>query len=225
MPQNPNEVHDLRDAPQCALPEDALEKGLAGLARAATELGAKSLAVLVLEAASVEIAYRRTASCEVRAGRIECRAADVRDALTSGSGPVPAESPVAAFLASAVALDANSFLLFPWRARRRVVTIVFGFAEPQPPHTSLPAHVVESLNLAALAAWSLQEVNRLHAELRIVNDRFSGRKLVERAKATLQAERGMNEQQAYEYLRKMSRQRRIAMAKLAEDLLGTARWP
>jgi hypothetical protein len=220
MPQNPDEVRDLEAAPQCAL-----EKGLEGLARAATELGAKSLAVLVLEAASVEIAYRRTASGEVRAGRIECRAVDVRAALSGGSGPAPAESPVAAFLTSAVAMDANSFLLFPWRARRGGVTIVFGFAERLPSHTSVPAHVVESLNLAALAAWSLQEVNRLHAELRLVNDRFSGRKLVERAKATLQAERGMNEPQAYEYLRRMSRQRRITMAKLAEDLLGTARWP
>jgi hypothetical protein len=220
MPQNPDEVRDLDHAP-----EYALEKGLAGLARAANELGAQTLAVLVLEAAWVEIAYRRTASGEARPGRIDCPSAEVRDALTHASGPAPAESPAACFLKSAVALDANSFLLFPWRARRRVVTIVFGFAERNPPHTSVPAHVVESLNLAALAAWSLQEVTRLHAELRIVNDRFSGRKFVERAKATLQAERGMNEQQAYEYLRKMSRQRRIAMAKLAEGLLGTARWP
>jgi hypothetical protein len=149
----------------------------------------------------------------------------VRDGLTDGSGRAPADSPAARFLKSAAALEANSFLLFPWRARRRLVIIVFGFAERQPPHASVPAEVTESLNLAALAAWSLKEVSRLHAELRNVNDRFAGRKLVERAKATLQTERGMNEQQAYEYLRKLSRRRRITMAKLAEDLLGTGRWP
>lgn len=204
------------------VPESTLEKGLA---RAAGQLGAKTLAVLVLENATVEIAYRRTPSGEMRSGAIDCRAADVRDQLTNGSGQAAADSPAARFLNSEVSPDANSFLLFPWRARNRVVIIVFGFAGRQPPRAPVPAEVIESLNLAALAAWSLKEVSRLHAELRTVNSRFAARKLVERAKAALQTERGMTEQQAYEYLRKISRQRRITMAKLAEDLLGAARWP
>jgi AmiR/NasT family two-component response regulator len=102
-----------------------------------------------------------------------------------------------------------------------VVTIVFGFAESRPPLDSVPPHVAEKINLAALAAWSAKEIACLRAELRAVNRQFAGRKLVERAKGILQTEHGMSEQQAYELLRKMSRQRRIAMAKLAEDLVGS----
>ena len=82
-----------------------------------------------------------------------------------------------------------------------------------------------SQNPYELAARSLKEVDRLRAELRAVNARFAGRKLVERAKCVLEAQHGMNEPQAYEHLRRMSRQRRIAMAKLAEEILGAARSP
>ena len=77
----------------------------------------------------------------------------------------------------------------------------------------------DCLDLAALAAWSVEEVRRLRAELSSANCAFAGRKLVERAKLTLQSECGLNEQQAYEYLRRMSRQRRIPMSRLAQDLL------
>jgi ANTAR domain len=216
MPQQPEEARNFEEIPEFAL-ED-------GLARAARELGATTVAVLVVEKTSVEVACGRNASGKVQAGPIDCRIADVRDALINAGGPAVAKSPVARFLAASVAPEANSFLIFPWRSRRRVVVIAFGFAEPQTPHTSVPAHITESLHLTALAAWSLKEVTRLHAELRVANSRFTGRKLVERAKAALQ-ERGMTEQQAYEYLRKMSRQRRITLTRLAEDLLGRGRWP
>src|SRR5450631_3277494 len=111
MPQNPDEVRDLEHAPEYALPEHALEQGLEGLAHAARELGANTLAVLVLEATAVEIAYRRTAAAETRTGRIDCRDAELRDALTSEPGPAPAGSPAARFLTSAMGLEANSFLL------------------------------------------------------------------------------------------------------------------
>ena len=219
MPRNREEVRDLEDAP-----EDALERGLAGLERSAAELSAGTLAVLVIEATCLEIAYRRPSAGGVPLAET-CHAPEMRQALAAGSGPVPADSAVARFLTAFVAPAAKSFLLFPWRARSRVVTIVFGFAECEPVHASVPAHVVESLNLAALAAWSVKEVTRLRAELRVVNGQFAARKLVERAKVLLQAERGMNEREAYEYLRKMSRQRRITLSKLAEDLLGAGRWP
>jgi AmiR/NasT family two-component response regulator len=104
------------------------------------------------------------------------------------------------------------------------VIVVFGFAGLEPPHSSVPPQMVENINLAAQAAWSAKEIARLRAELRAVNCQFAGRKLVERAKGIIQTRHGMNEQQAYEYLRKLSRQRRIAMAKLAEDLVA-ARCP
>jgi AmiR/NasT family two-component response regulator len=50
-------------------------------------------------------------------------------------------------------------------------------------------------------------------------------KLVERAKGILQTQHGMNEQEADELFRKLSRQRRVATAELAEDLVGGARCP
>ena len=100
MPQSRDEV------------SDALEKGLAGLETAATELGARALAVLVAEAATLELAYPR--ACV-----IECHP-EIRCALTGGSsgesGPIRAGTSVACFLTSAIAPLAESFLLFPWRA-------------------------------------------------------------------------------------------------------------
>jgi ANTAR domain len=194
-------------------PEEILEKSLAGLKRASTELGAVALAVLMAEGCSVEVAY--PAAVPLVLGT------DLRDGLIASSGAIPAGTALAAFLTSQVTAEAISFLLFPWRTQRRVVTIVFGFAERRPVFDSVPPHIAEKINLAALAAWSAREIARLRAELRVVNRQFAGRKLVERAKSILQTEQGMSEQQAYELLRKMSRQRRIAMAKLAEDLIGS----
>ena len=91
MPQNPADVRDLE-----AAPEYALAQGLDGLAHAASELGAKTLAVLVLEATSLEIAYRRPEPGDVRtaAPAIAC-GLEVHHALANGSEPVLAESPVA----------------------------------------------------------------------------------------------------------------------------------
>ena len=206
-------------------PQYALEQGLDGLTRVAATLGANALAVLLLGATSMEVVYRRPEAGEVLppGSPIPC-GLDVCTALDSTPGPVCAKTAVARFLTSAVTPSANSFLLFPWRARPSGVTIVFGFEAQEPAH-AVPAHISDSLNLVALAVWSLKEVGRLRAELRAVNHSFASRKLVERAKGILQSEHGMNEQEAYEYLRRMSRQRRVTLAKLAEDLLGAARWP
>jgi hypothetical protein len=44
------------------------------------------------------------------------------------------------------------------------------------------------------------------------NHHLAGRKPVERGRRLLQSERRMNERQAYEYLRRTSRQRRIPLA-------------
>lgn len=187
--------------------DSALEQGFAGLWRIAADLGANTLAVLVFEAASCEIAYCRTQEGEVlRApSRIPC-GGEMRIALDSGPAPLPAGSAAARFLTSALAPAANSFFVFSSRIGRRRAAVLFGFAD--------------SLNLAALAAWSVEEVRRLRAELGSANRAFAGRKLVERAKLTLQSERGMNERDAYAHLRRMSRQRRMPMSRLAQDLLG-----
>ena len=89
-----------------------------------------------------------------------------------------------------------------------------------PPISEVPDAVVESLNLLGWANWSAKEIARLREELRTVNERLAGRKLVERAKSTLQAERSITEEQAYEYLRNLSRKRRITLAELSAEILG-----
>jgi hypothetical protein len=196
--------------------DEVMELGLAGLKRASCELRAMALAVLVAENSLVEVAYPAAAPLAL--------CAELQRSLHGRSGPIFGGDPLTELLASTVAPGAGSFLLFPWSSRRGAVIVAFGFTERHPPHSSVPPHVAENINLAALAAWSAKEIARLRAELRAVNCQFAGRKLVERAKGILQTQHGMNEQQAYEYLRKMSRQRRIAMAKLAEDLVA-ARCP
>lgn len=198
-------------------PDGALEKGLAGLQQAAADLGANALAVLVAEPACIEIVYPK-------ARQVQCDA-NARHTLTSVSGAIAPDTWTARFLTSEVTPEANSYLVFPWSVSSRAVIIVFGFAGLQQPHLSVPAHLTDTLSLAAFAAWSVKEANRLRKELRLLNHQLAGRKLVERAKSKLQAEHGLTEQQAYELLRKMSRQRRITLAQTAEDLVSAARCP
>ena len=171
----------------------------AALWRIAADLGANTLAVLVFEAASCEIAYCRTPEGEVLRApcRIPCGLA-----IPAGPAPLPAGSAATRFLTSTVAPAAKSFFVFPWGGG----AVVFGFAD--------------NLNLAAFAAWSVEEVLRLRAELGSANRALAGRKLVERARLTLQSECGMNERDAYEYLRRMSRQRRIPIWSFAQDMLA-----
>jgi hypothetical protein len=212
-------MYDTRDQVEQfeGTPEVALEKGLSGLQQAASELGANTLAVVVAEPASIEIVYPK-------ARQVQCDAG-ARHTLTSSSGALAANTSVAGFLTSEVTPDASSYLIFPWSVSSRAVIIVFGFQGPLPPHTSVPGHLVDTLSLAAFAAWSVKEANRLRKELRLLNHQLANRKLVERAKSKLQAERGLTEQEAYELLRKMSRQRRITLAQTAEDLVCAARCP
>lgn len=201
--------------PSDVFDKDVLEKSLEGLKRASVELRYATLMVLVAEDSFVEVVFP--------AGSPLVLTAEEREALVGRSGPVHAGDPIARLLTPVVEPQANSFLVFPWQARTRTVMIAFGFAEAEPLFSSVPAHILESVNLAAMAAWSAKEIARLRAELRAVNGQFAGRKMVERAKGILQTQHGMNEQQAYEYLRRMSRQRRVTMSKLAQDLVGVGR--
>jgi len=135
--------------------EPVLKRGLAGLWRIAADLGANTLAVEGVLQEPSRIPY----------------GGEMRIALDSGPAPLPAGSAAARFLTSALAPASNSFFVFSSRIRPRRVAALFGFAD--------------SLNLAALAAWSVEEVRRLRAELGAANRAFAGRKLVERAKLTL----------------------------------------
>jgi hypothetical protein len=218
-PSEPRDTFEKDVSEKDLLERDVLEKSLEGLKRASAELNCAALTVLVAEDSFVEVAYPAASPLVLTA--------EERQALMGRSGPVRAEDPLVALLTRAFVTpvggpQAKSFLLFPWQGRRRTVMIVFGFAEAEPRFSSVPSHILESVNLAALAAWSAKEIARLRAELRAVNGQFASRKMVERAKGILQTQHGMNEQQAYEYLRRTSRQRRVAMVKLAQDLVGAA---
>ena len=190
-----------------------------GLDRVANELGAVAVAVLLTEGPRIEVTYFWSQSRGTQVYRALDGQQNLASAIEGRSEPVEAESPLAQLLRDWIAPDARSFLPFHWRIRRRVVTTVFGFSEPLVPHRGVPEVVAERLNLAGLATWSVREIARLRADLKIVNERLARRKLVERAKAFLQAQQGLSEEQAYGYLRGSSRRRRIPLAEFAEEVL------
>lgn len=199
----------------------SLDSASSGLSRAAVELSADVVAVLFTDGLKAEITYLWSRS----GGRAPNREIldpqqEFSGAVGKQSGPVEAESTFSELLRDSISPDSKSFLLFHWRARRRVVTVVFGFAASAPPYHRVPAALAENLSLFALATWSVKEIARLHAELKIVNGRLASRKLVERAKGVLQVERGLSEQQAYEYMRGASRRQRIPLAEVAVEVLG-----
>jgi hypothetical protein len=199
----------------------SLDSASSSLSRSAVELSADVVAVLFTDGPRVEITYfwSRTGGSAPSQEILDPQQ-EFSGAIGKRSGPVEAESPLAQLLRDSMSLDSRSFLLFHWRVRRSVVTVVFGFVAPAPPYHRVPAALAENLSLYGLAAWSVKEIARLQAELKIVNGRLASRKLVERAKGVLQVERGLSEQQAYEYMRGASRRRRIPLAELAEEVLG-----
>ena len=99
-----------------------LEKGLE---RAKNELGSQTVAVLVVEDACIEIVLP---GHPCNPGCWPATAIDWEDP----AGFVQADTPAALFLTSALTPAAKSFLLFPWRAQRRAVIIVFGFVDGEP---------------------------------------------------------------------------------------------
>ncbi|HEY4362136.1 MAG TPA: ANTAR domain-containing protein [Bryobacteraceae bacterium] len=202
------------------LPEPEHQALTQALAGAAAALGANTLAVLILDMRSLEIVHGRTLAGEILplTAPFPC-ALEMRLMLESGAVPLAERNPLARFFASTIAPSSLSFLIVPWRVHHCGIALVFGFDAPQPSASSVPAHLADNLTLASVAAWSLHEITRLRRELRRVNQSFAGRKLVDRAKALLQSQRGMSEHEAYEFLRRLSRQRRIPLSKLAEDLL------
>jgi hypothetical protein len=144
--------------------------------------------------------------------------------LRSFAGYTSESSPIARFLESAFRPGGASFLLYCWGTDRLNAGIAFGFAASSQPE-GLPANEMpRAVGLASVAAWSVYEVFRLHCELVVVNNRLGTRKLIERAKGMLQAERGLDEEQAYAHLRRLSRQRRKRLSEIATDLLATSRF-
>ncbi len=64
-----------------------------------------------------------------------------------------------------------------------------------------------------------REQRRLEKEVAEANQRLEDRKLIERAKARLMKEGGMQEQEAFDYIRQVSKDKSIAMKKVAELIL------
>jgi hypothetical protein len=141
------------------------------------------------------------------------------------AGYAPEDSPIAGFLRRAFQPGGASFLVFSWGMDRLNAVIAFGFARSSTPEAVALIEMPCAVSLASVAAWSVYEVFRLHSELAVANDRLGARKLIERAKAILQSERGLDEQEAYAHLRKLSRQRRMRMSEVATDLIGAWRFP
>jgi len=187
-----------------------------GLDRAAEKLGAIAAAVLLTEGSHTEVTHFWSQSGKHRTSGGQRNSPK---ALESWSGPIDAGSPLARLLHEWITYDARSFLPFHCRIEGHLVTTLFGFAEPVVPHHEMPEIVAERLNLVGIAAWSFREIARLRANLKVVSRRLASRKLVERAKGVLQAERGLSEEQAYEHLRRTSRRRRIPLTELAEEVL------
>jgi hypothetical protein len=200
----------------------AVASASSGLNRAAMGLGAEVIGLVGAAGSEVKVTccwsrspYHAPERRLLESSRLLTDLPDESAVRTAVAG-----SPLAAALSNLISEQARSFLLFPWQNAPKFVTGVIGFAEPRPPVSQVPDAVVENLNLLGWAEWSANEIARLRDQLRIVNERLAGRKLVERAKSALQSEQGIAEEQAYEYLRRMSRKRRITLVEMSAEILG-----
>lgn len=188
---------------------------LSGLQQAALGAGAEVIALLQPAESSVEVIWFWD-----RSGN---RALDCATLPWKGfvpdTGVAAAGSGLAATLRNALSTRSQSFLLFPSQGGRRTGTAVIGFTEPNTPASAVSEAILEKLSLVEWASWSVAEIARLRGELKTLNERLAGRKLVERAKNVLQTERNISEEQAYAYLRGLSRRRRITLAALASEIM------
>ena len=202
--------------------EQALASASSGLNRAATGLGAEVIVLLETSGTQVEVTSLWSSSREyapkrrfIELPRLPGGAIGAR-AVTRLS----ANSPLAELLKDAISQRSQSFLLFPWQGAPKALTGVIGFREPEPPVGQVPEPLVENLRLLGWTDWSAREIVRLRGELKTVNERLAARKLVERAKSTLQADLSITEESAYQYLRSLSRRRRITLAALSAEIVG-----
>ena len=76
-----------------------------------------------------------------------------------------------------------------------------------------------------IAVSRFQEFSALESEVSSLKDRLEVRKLLDRAKGNLQAERGMSEPEAFRWIQKSSMDRRMTMRAVAEEVLQAAQPP
>lgn len=85
------------------------------------------------------------------------------------------------------------------------------FVKPVDERTFLPG--------LEIAVERNREMKRLEKECEAVTKRLESRTLVEQAKGVIMSKRGMSEQEAYDYIRNISRMKNISMKKVAEIIL------
>lgn len=187
---------------------------------AALEIEASSVVVFLMDPPpAVRVVYSWP---DVRAGQGSAPEAtcELKFALKGLDDPVITKGVLAEFLKRATGAAMQSFLALRWPEQGSCkILIAFGYAARAPVHSSLPTRVCACLHVAAFATWAFQELARLRHELRGANQRLGERKNIERAKGILQVQQGWTEQEAYEHLRGLSRQRRRSLSQTAQDIL------
>jgi two-component system, response regulator PdtaR len=76
-----------------------------------------------------------------------------------------------------------------------------------------------------IAVSRFTEVAALEAEVANLKERLEVRKLLDRAKGLIQAERGMTEAEAFRWIQKSSMDRRMTMRAVAEEVLAASQPP
>jgi response regulator NasT len=71
-----------------------------------------------------------------------------------------------------------------------------------------------------IAVSRFQQMSALRAEMGTLREQLELRKLLDRAKGRLQAERGLTEPQAFRWIQKTAMDRRITMRAVAEEILA-----
>ena len=73
-----------------------------------------------------------------------------------------------------------------------------------------------------IAVSRFQEISALESEVGTLRDRLEVRKLLDRAKGLLQAQRGITEAEAFRWIQKTSMDRRMTMKAVSEEVLAAA---
>ena len=81
--------------------------------------------------------------------------------------------------------------------------------------------LVPSIELAVARS---QELKRLRKDMEKVSERLKSRSVIEKAKGIIMQEQGMTEQEAYDYIRKLSLDKHLSMRRVAEIILVKNGW-
>jgi AmiR/NasT family two-component response regulator len=88
-----------------------------------------------------------------------------------------------------------------------------------------PFTKAELIPAIEIAVSRFSEVAALESEVANLKDRLEVRKLLDRAKGLIQAERGVTEAEAFRWIQKSSMDRRMTMRAVAEEVLQAAQPP